>query len=169
MEAHSHQPLDARQNQIRLLSVDRNLTSTAKVQCHLEAFNLDDAPNFSALSYRWEYPEPSDTQLPSPKVSRSIVVNGKTFPVSENLANFLDVFHKQPQNKPIWLWIDQICINQRDVFERNHQVKRMSTIYSQCETVIIWLAKASDAYVGALKDPYFTRVWVVQEVLLARH
>ncbi|RYP70253.1 hypothetical protein DL771_005556 [Monosporascus sp. 5C6A] len=39
----------------------------------------------------------------------------------------------------ITLWIDAICINQRDQEERNEQVSRMKDIYSQSPSTIIWL------------------------------
>lgn len=174
MGAYSYQPLDASRSQIRLLKIDRSLSPTAKVRCHLEVFDLYNAPHYTGLSYRWTYLEPDTAQRPSPEVTKkSMVVDGKLFYVSENLANFLEVFREQPQNEPIWLWIDQICINQEDIPERNQQIRLMSDIYIRCQTVIIWLGEASalaeDAYSGVLKDSYFTRLWIVQEVLLARH
>ncbi|KAH8680042.1 heterokaryon incompatibility protein-domain-containing protein, partial [Tricladium varicosporioides] len=138
MGAYSYQPLDASRSQIRLLKIDRSLSPTAKVRCHLEVFDLYNAPHYTGLSYRWTYLEPDTAQRPSPEVTKkSMVVDGKLFYVSENLANFLEVFREQPQNEPIWLWIDQICINQEDIPERNQQIRLMSDIYIRCQTVII--------------------------------
>jgi hypothetical protein len=37
------------------------------------------------------------------------------------------------------LWIDAICINQKDTAERNEQVKQMGKIYKFAERVIVWL------------------------------
>jgi hypothetical protein len=38
------------------------------------------------------------------------------------------------------LWIDALCIDQRNTAERNHQVQQMGRIYSGATTVPIWLA-----------------------------
>jgi hypothetical protein len=37
------------------------------------------------------------------------------------------------------LWIDAICINQKDVEERNLQVFRMKSIFRQADEVVAWL------------------------------
>jgi hypothetical protein len=82
-----------------------------------------------------------------------------------------------------YLWIDQTCINQSDVEERNAQVRLMSTIYSQCLSVIVWLGGGDPSLFEAartlnnqedyrslctlFRNDYFARLWVVQEVMLA--
>ncbi len=38
-----------------------------------------------------------------------------------------------------WLWIDQICIQQSSITERNHQVLMMCDIYTNAESVIVLL------------------------------
>lgn len=45
----------------------------------------------------------------------------------------------QPENADIVLWIDAICINQRDLIERASQVQMMDQIYAWAICVIIWL------------------------------
>jgi hypothetical protein len=49
------------------------------------------------------------------------------------------------EDRPRVLWIDAICVNQRDFGERSSQVKRMADIYSKAERVIIWLGTESEA------------------------
>lgn len=82
------------------------------------------------------------------------------------------------------MWIDQICIDQENPEEKNHQVRMMAQIYKDCDSMIIWLGskdrrfrEAADEFIYKprpqslsilLHDVYFTRLWVVQEVLLAR-
>jgi hypothetical protein len=39
-------------------------------------------------------------------------------------------------------WINAICINQDSVLERNHQVQMMRQIYSNAESVSVWLGEA---------------------------
>ena len=94
-----------------------------------------------------------------------------------------------------YYWIDAICINQDDPSERGHQVNMMGSIYSQAACVFTWLGLASEELDRALKsinkkeylgepgrtkyiingvrdeletNPYWTRMWIVQEFTLAR-
>jgi hypothetical protein len=41
------------------------------------------------------------------------------------------------------LWVDAICINQKDDKERGHQVGMMRDVYSKATEVLIWLGEAS--------------------------
>lgn len=88
------------------------------------------------------------------------------------------------------LWVDSLCIDQGNVSERNHQVRLMSQIYSQASFVLVWLGEHADGshnvitcarrmlgtknrtrkeeLTKLLSRPYWTRLWVVQEILLAR-
>ena len=95
------------------------------------------------------------------------------------------------------IWIDAICINQRDDGERNAQVRQMGRIYAGASRVLVYLGehsgdsvvamnclkKRSDRYRLYDKDlssgerkalrcllarPWFNRVWVIQEVVMAR-
>jgi len=42
------------------------------------------------------------------------------------------------------LWIDAICINQRDNIERNHQVENMAVLYDQAFNVCVWLGRDNE-------------------------
>lgn len=39
-------------------------------------------------------------------------------------------------------WVDALCINPGDVYERDEQVLRMAEIYSCAELVVAWLGNA---------------------------
>ncbi|KAK3385848.1 hypothetical protein B0H63DRAFT_544325 [Podospora didyma] len=58
------------------------------------------------------------------------------------------------------IWVDAICINQNDVEERTAQVAEMARLYQQCRQVV--------AYLGPDLRRYFSRVWIIQELVLAR-
>jgi hypothetical protein len=47
--------------------------------------------------------------------------------------------HLRFSDKPRVFWIDAICVNQHDLHERGHQVKRMADIYTRAKRVVIWL------------------------------
>ena len=101
--------------------------------------------------------------------------------VRENLFNFLEERKEQPDYE--YYWIDQLCIDQSNVEEVNCQVGMMSDIYRRATSTLAWLgggialeeaarefirSEDRDALVTILNDQYFTRLWVVQEVMLAR-
>jgi hypothetical protein len=44
---------------------------------------------------------------------------------------------------PRVLWIDAVCIDQLNISERNHEVKRMGKIYKLAQRVVVWLGPAS--------------------------
>lgn len=118
--------LDKTKQQIRLLQVARR--SPGPVECILDVFDLDTAPSYTALSYRWG----------SPVAEHTIFINGHSSRVSDNLFYFLETWrHEDGYDE--YLWIDQICIKQLDTEERNHQVGLMSEIYFRCRRTIVYV------------------------------
>lgn len=152
-----------------------------------------------AVSYMWGPPKPVSF----------ISVNGQLHGIRKNLYDFmLNLWVSRESDRNITLWIDQVCIDQENIEERNHQVAQMARIYSHAERVFIWLglgSPQSDIFIDALqsfppyrslgvlsprdlfrKSPfsspeehqtyydlvssqkYWSRVWIIQEVLLAR-
>lgn len=164
---HEYRPLDLGSQQIRLLRVRRAADSV--VSCETTVFDLHEAPEYSALSYMWGAPAPTN----------EILVDAALFGVRANLFRFLEAFAEEQSE---YLWIDQICINQSDDLERNHQVGLMSRIYGQCASVIVWLSDPEGSYaedardynetgnfeslVPILRSKYWKRLWIVQEILL---
>ncbi|KAI2637516.1 heterokaryon incompatibility protein-domain-containing protein [Xylaria nigripes] len=104
-------------------------------------------PEYEALSYTWA------SELPSIKADVSgDVISGGSFSaeieISGNLASALNHLRYEDDNRV--LWIDAICINQKDDAERNLQVKRMGNIYSLARRVIVWLGPERDDSAHAL-------------------
>ncbi|KAI8941553.1 hypothetical protein NX059_002768 [Plenodomus lindquistii] len=96
------------------------------------------------------------------------------------------------------LWIDAVCINQEDADEHAIQVAHMGEIYSQAQTVVIWLGPPTDAHSRVdvffndlvlhadeedseerrvtwrrmrhlLDRDWFKRRWIIQETVLAKY
>ena len=185
-----YHPLDQATNEIRLLTVLPAPSTRDELNCDLRAVALDHRPRFEAISYAW-----SDISQ-----RQSLVLNGQSCSVSQNLADAL--CHFRNRETPILLWADQLCINQHDPEERSQQVCLMAQIYRQALRVRIWLGKAGpqneklmeilsgkvditdDAILSSsrgrvdamsfslltilLNRPWWTRLWVLQEVVLAR-
>jgi hypothetical protein len=49
------------------------------------------------------------------------------------------------------LWADAVCINQSNDDEKTNQVRMMQDIYSQADTVIVWLGDSQDTDEAALE------------------
>lgn len=88
--------------------------------------------HYEGLSYVW-----GDLQE-----WRLIQVNGCPFQVTLNLENAQRYLRLCSLTRV--LWIDAICINQRDENEKAHQVRRMRQNYSNATRVLVWLGEASD-------------------------
>jgi hypothetical protein len=150
------------------------------IHCEISVHDIDDAPAYRALSYTWGPPEPA----------YNIVIDNKSLAIRDNLYAFLLKASKGEARRQLastqYLWIDQISIDQENVSERNHQVRLMAKIYERAAVVTMWLGDTMgpecddgpltlgdqnklwtpEAVAELLRDPYFTRLWIVQEVLL---
>ncbi|KAK7995509.1 HET-domain-containing protein [Apiospora arundinis] len=143
---------------------------------------------YAALSYTWS-DESGNAELCKP-----IQLNGCPFLVTANCELALRRIRRRSIARPVW--IDAICIDQNNTVERGHQVELMPKIYSGAQLVLIYVGEAADGSdellsavcsggksLGAPRakrflDPlsvksffqrrYFQRIWVLQEVALAR-
>lgn len=165
-------------------------------ECTLSVANLGEETTpfrFNALSYTWGPETPV----------RSILINHQLFPIRENLWHFLCIAIHKEEIFSAPLWVDQICVDQNSIAERNHQVRLMARVYSQASSVFIWLGLSTKlsgmamdylpgksptqiakhinrgrkpfdfggrgrCFIDLLNRPYWKRLWVAQEVLLAR-
>ncbi|MAD87099.1 MAG: hypothetical protein CL912_29420 [Deltaproteobacteria bacterium] len=207
----AHQPLqDA---EIRLVNIHSWNKDSTRVSCNIIQGRLE-ILSFVALSYVWG---PLDETV-------EITLNDRPFKVTTNLEAFLryaaqDKARQHPdETNASYVWIDALCINQRNVSERNAQVRMMGSIYSHATRVIVWLGIGGDYMKAAMnhaqelspltvslggaqaifmpenratvsdrfhdtmkgdnnerkamfeffKSPWWTRMWVLQEVALAK-
>ena len=169
---------------IRILELLPGL-SGSKLSGRLVRFNLQNSNAtqfYEALSYRWG----------SVLETRTIKLGeNPDFEVTASLETALQMLRSSEQARMIW--IDAICINQRDVQERNQQVQLMRSIYLKAQLVLIWLDIDIDPSCAAMiklqhlnnqstekdlggessfwkplcavfKDNYWMRVWIQQEI-----
>ena len=160
---------------LRISPADLDTASVTPVSCEVIHGSLVDAPGYVALSYCW-----GDHGETVP-----IIVNGAIVAVTVNLERALRELRTRRVET---VWVDAICINQSDNYERQYQVSRMGHIYSKASNVVAWLGAASYesdlavAYLNnaelflpddgealaavsdLLQRPYWRRVWIVQEL-----
>ncbi|KJK63942.1 Heterokaryon incompatibility protein HET [Aspergillus parasiticus SU-1] len=156
------------------------------IKFSLEAFSIYEAPGYEALSYAWGTSSGMEDSLR----------NGARFRISRTLGQALSGIHAHSGGG--WIWVDAICINQTDAEEKVHQVAGMGELYSCADQVLVWLGDAANhsdlactllseltEKIWSLKDTeggwgplstddavahraWFQRLWIVQEVVLAR-
>jgi hypothetical protein len=97
--------------------------------------------DYAALSYVWG--SPTDT--------RTLLLNDRQIPVQKNLEIGLRALSRRADfHGGYKLWIDALCINQRDIQERSHQIGKMKMIYSEALSVVAWLGEEADASDSAI-------------------
>jgi hypothetical protein len=211
---------------IRLLTIVADLTEapqTDRVRISILTTSLEHTPSYHAISYTWGSPS---------EIEEITVVAGDGEEYMTVRKNCADVLRQVAHFKTTkYYWVDAICINQTDEYEKGVQVSMMDKIFDRAEYVLAcigtphgdgqsstyllrgfddyldsngqstatfirgtrddcsqelaqclrfseqWLNQLSEAdtvrFSKALDEiaglPYFTRIWILQELFLARH
>ncbi|KAF2429725.1 hypothetical protein EJ08DRAFT_564945, partial [Tothia fuscella] len=126
---YTYNPLENEQ-EIRLLSVRYSKEKSLHIQPQFSLITttLDSKINYETVSYVWGS-ERRDRRLN--------FIDGSYLMINENLFEALPSLSWHCSTA--YLWIDQICIDQTNVLERNHQVKAMGDIYRRGKRVFIFL------------------------------
>jgi hypothetical protein len=111
----------------RVLELQPTRKRTADLTIRLLEVSINMPPNFEALSYAWE----------SQSLDQSISCDREALLISATCKAALLRLRRKTRSR--LLWIDQICINQTCVKEKNHQVAIMGEIYSKAKITIVWL------------------------------
>jgi hypothetical protein len=120
-----YKKLDKTPGTIRIVAIRPSQDCEADICCDLYDGVLGSAV-YAALSYV------RGTSLER----KYIKVNGSLFSVTPDLCVALK--HIRDPNMYISIWIDAICINHENTYERNAQVKQMAEIYKHATHVFIW-------------------------------
>jgi Heterokaryon incompatibility protein (HET) len=182
---------------VRLIELEEG-EPDSEISIRLLIAELDFAPQFEALSYVWG---DSNDRLP-------ITCNGRTISITSNLHKALR--RTRYIDRPRILWVDAICINQRNNKECSYHVSFMNKIYNKAKRVLVYMGDDQDgraadvqqllkehvdrikpypsiknmpmvlpgdpifqdnrwkAVATLMKNEWFTRAWVLQEVGVAK-
>jgi hypothetical protein len=172
---------------VRLLRLHGSATESDPVHCTLVVHKLCDPnrPTFEAFSYTW-----ADSQGNS-SLCEAIFIGPQynILPVTKNCLAALRCFRTSLDRL---VWVDAICINQFNLDERGHQVSLMRDVYMSAARVLTYLGNCDEGLGDVMKLshyndgtshnfhgsapvdvssilrlPYFSRIWVIQEVLLS--
>ncbi|GKT41051.1 heterokaryon incompatibility protein 6, OR allele [Colletotrichum spaethianum] len=105
---------------------------SSPLKCTISITPIATPQPYKALSYTWGQPDKS----------HSIEIGGAHLAITASLDTALR--HLRQKDEPVTLWVDQICINQVDMGEKNEQVPLMTQVYSKAELVLVWLGPAAD-------------------------
>jgi len=87
-------------------------------------------PSFEALSYTWGATQDAvEIQVGS--------IKDNVLSITQNLDAALR--HLRLADRLRVFWIDSVCVDQDNLQERGHQVRRMADIYTRAKRVVVWL------------------------------
>ena len=125
-------------SEIRLVELCRS-HPLARLTVRLITYSLQSTPPYEAISYTWG----DDTR------NHSILINGYLLPITHNAFQALHAM------APLWrsrlVWIDSVCIDQRDLLDKNRPVAFMSEIYEQATRTLAWLGDSPNAGYAVLQ------------------
>lgn len=104
----------------------------------LDIVNLDTRPAYDAVSYVWG----------REKFVGAILIGGTKYSITANLTDALMHIRKRYIN--CVLWVDAICINQKDPLERNQQVKNMAFIFQRARQVLVYISAPNGIDIGLM-------------------
>jgi hypothetical protein len=132
MDAFNSKSLKLERPAIRLMQLCRG--EGPELECHLFDAWFDDDESlipYEALSYVWG----------SLDTTHHINIGDTRLGITENLHEALT--HLRLPDEDRIMWVDAICIDQKNVHERSHQVQQMGRIYKTAQNVVFWLGAAT--------------------------
>jgi Heterokaryon incompatibility protein (HET) len=127
-------PLSSNRKCIRVIDI-QNASENEPIRGDLRIIDLERSPvePFTAISYVWgAYSNPSDA-----------ILCGDT-PVKVTANCFSALRHLRKALGSLTIWVDAICINQKDDIEKSHQIPLMDQVYSLANAVYVWLGESNE-------------------------
>ena len=153
-------------DEIRLLHLlPRSASTGVRIKIVTVTLSAYQIPQYEALSYAWGSTKDASSvtvTVDHTHGSKNFAHNlarivsfstSRSISITKNLAEALPCL--RDATKPRTLWIDAICIDQRNAKEKGKQVSRMAEIYKSSSQVLVWLGpemSASSAVIGFLNE-----------------
>ncbi|KAK9439759.1 heterokaryon incompatibility protein-domain-containing protein [Metarhizium brunneum] len=111
---------------IRVIEIEPAIDLEADLRCEIKHIDVSKNETFSALSYVWG----------PPVFSHRIYCGNAQLAITLSLDRALRRLRKAGRLR---LWVDAVCINQKDTKEKDQQVQRMGQIYGYAQSTLVWL------------------------------
>ncbi|KAF7185599.1 Heterokaryon incompatibility protein 6, OR allele [Pseudocercospora fuligena] len=157
------------EDHLRLLTIAPAPEVSTPLSCILSSCHRSEHPKYTAVSYTWG----------SVDDKVAIGVNERELRVTKNCELALKA--ARSLDEPITVWIDAVCINQQNLAERWTQVARMGDTFRLAEETLVFLGPddgrswdpfdaemSTEVWRTLLMRPWFSRTWVIQELLLSK-
>jgi hypothetical protein len=131
---------------LELLPGDGSDSLTGKI--HAYGINSPLRPPYRALSYAWGLDATHPSGFPLDTSDGRIELTSSLYAALR---------HLRAAERSEWLWVDAICIDQRNNTEKTLQIRLMQDIYRLADEVVVWLGTAeshSDLAIDILKQIY---------------
>ncbi|KAL7812762.1 heterokaryon incompatibility protein domain-containing protein [Trichoderma gracile] len=126
---------------IRVIKLHGAANISDDIRFDLITTSLDEPLPYEAISYTWS----------GQALDRPVYANGQEYHVTRNAEDVMRRLRPSSPDDSRNLWIDAICINQKDDAEKSVQVQLMFEVYANAERVNIWLGQGTDATALALR------------------
>lgn len=178
-------------DQFRLACITATSDVDHPIHLDLETYSLNNCPEYETVSYCWAGEDGDSTRQHPVYVGPywDVVLHTRN---CRELLRFV-----RPRRGIRLVWVDALCINQACAEERAGQVSQMGHIYTHCMQVVVYLGPdvaqilppgqyprrhklqdfgtpAASTTTTTVKDVkalltrrYFSRLWVVQELILS--
>lgn len=166
------------ETEFRLLTI--SAVGNGRIEANMTVHCRNAAPPYRALSYTWG----------DRTADQIIYCDDRRLPVTRNCEKGLralrslrrrdlesPAINKKEELRKEYFWIDALCIDQGNYKERSEQVAVMAEIFKNAQETIVYLGSCPEMRTeGGMRidqkalftKPWFTRTWIVQEVLCSR-
>ncbi len=147
-----YRPLEKSRHEIRLLDLKPAAKLDDPLSGTLRHAKLHEA-DYSALSYVWGQSDRdrSDIAIKYERSTRQYLASklhidsrSSTYVHSIGSSLAAALRHLRKKREKITIWVDALCINQKDNEEKSWQVPLMKSIYSEAKEVHAWLGPRYD-------------------------
>ena len=121
-----HEPLSNPHVELRLAQVDLSRDEDSEIHCTISTYAMSNSPPYTAISYTW-----GDTSK-----RRGIWVGESRLNIGHNSWLALWQARLHLLQRPLWIWIDVLSIDQTNYIEKSIQVGLMGDIFQSAVQVL---------------------------------
>jgi hypothetical protein len=138
MRPYQYLPLSSKANSIRIITLlPVSASDSNEIRILLDTIQIQrgNESQYEALSYTWGSAEDP--------VAIYVGASGdQIISVTQNLASALQYLRHETEERH--LWVDAVCIDQKNLQERSEQVLKMADVYQIAKRAVVWLGAGNE-------------------------